>query len=138
MFMDIEKIVEKCLYKMVVITGGEPTIHPLGLLINKLQDTKHYVCIETNGTNKIPYMVDWITVSPKPQSDFVINCSPNEIKYVVDKDFKYSNIAKGYSCPIWLQPESAKESSMRECYAIAMNHPDCRVGIQLHKVMEVR
>jgi 7-cyano-7-deazaguanosine (preQ0) biosynthesis protein QueE len=53
---------------MVVITGGEPSIHNLQALVDDLHRMGKYVAIETNGTNPIPeeWKIDWVTCSPKP------------------------------------------------------------------------
>lgn len=130
----------------VVITGGEPTIHDLKPLLTELREQNKFVAIETNGTNPLPprALLDWITVSPKRENEFKIHrqCFPSEVKYVVDNEFKHSDIRADvlskYSGSIWLQPEGGNMELMwAKAYTMAMEDPRLRVGVQLHKLMEV-
>ena len=58
--------------KMVVLTGGEPSLQVDKQLIEALHNAGFYICIETNGTRPLPDGIDWITCSPK----FTNNHSP--------------------------------------------------------------
>ena len=134
----------------VVITGGEPTIQPdLPRLVKSLREDMYYVCVETNGTNHISWedgLFNWITCSPKPESDYTIACDCDEIKLVITEDFNeivLERIVKEHGSsgvPIWLQPDGFNLQAMwKRCYELAMKHkPYVRVGVQLHKLMEVR
>ena len=51
--------------KMVVLTGGEPSLQVDTPLIEALHAAGFYICIETNGTRPLPDGIDWITCSPK-------------------------------------------------------------------------
>jgi organic radical activating enzyme len=51
--------------KMVVLTGGEPSLQVDTPLIDALHQAGFYICIETNGTHPLPDGIDWITCSPK-------------------------------------------------------------------------
>ena len=51
--------------KMVVLTGGEPSLQVDKPLIDALHAAGFYICIETNGTRPLPAGIDWITCSPK-------------------------------------------------------------------------
>lgn len=51
--------------KMVVLTGGEPSLQVDKPLIDALHAAGFYICIETNGTRPLPEGIDWITCSPK-------------------------------------------------------------------------
>ena len=51
--------------KMVVLTGGEPSLQVDKPLIDALHAAGFYICIETNGTRPLPDGIDWITCSPK-------------------------------------------------------------------------
>ena len=138
---------------LTVITGGEPLIHPVDELISAI-DKKcgkyHTVAIETNGTKPTPsaknhYAALWITCSPKPQTKYSIHpdCRYNELKYVVDGTLQMEDLKIGdqdIACTVWLQPEgSHMQSSWKKCYAMVQKNPKrLRVGVQLHKIMEVK
>ena len=51
--------------RLVVITGGEPSLQLTKSLVNALHDIDKIVAVETNGTHSLPGNVDWITLSPK-------------------------------------------------------------------------
>ena len=51
--------------KMLVLTGGEPSLQVDTPLIDALHQAGFYICIETNGTRLLPDGIDWITCSPK-------------------------------------------------------------------------
>ena len=143
--LDVEEILAKWQFgqPIVVITGGEPTLYDLGPLVQALKARGNFVTLETNGTNPVPaaWGIDWITVSPKPDSDYVINCSANELKYVVDNNFSVDVIQADRVLPrhIYLQVESCKPESAARAVRIVTENPklQLRVGIQLHKVLNV-
>lgn len=146
-YMDFREIANNVLTHQVVITGGEPTIHKgLMVLTDHLTAKHHYVMIETNGTNPVPNTVAWIVCSPKEENNFHIhnNLRPDELKYVVDEHFDAKlaipeAIRAQYAGRIWLQPEGGRmQESWQECMRLVMNDPRLRVGVQLHKIMEVR
>ena len=134
---------------LVVITGGEPTIHEeLVELVSALHDFGSYVMLETNGTNRVPWNVDWITVSPKPPHYTIHpDLHPNELKYVVTDDFNAykaipEEVRRIYAGSIWLQPDGTNTQTMedawRKCFKLAQGDDRLRVGLQLHKLMEVQ
>lgn len=62
---DIIEEITKYPARLIIITGGEPSLFLTDELVNKLHDKGKYVAVETNGTNKLPSSVDWVTLSPK-------------------------------------------------------------------------
>ena len=145
-WMSAKKIVDEAQipHHHVVITGGEPTLYDLGPLVQELHKLGKYVAIETNGTNPIPteWNIDWITASPKPTSGFALCCQADELKYVVDSEFSIECITD-HDMPegrTFLQVESGRQESAQMGYDIINRYPDrrLRIGIQLHKVLDVR
>lgn len=148
-YLESEEIVDKLQTCIVVITGGEPCIHDLSELIWALRKRSHYIAIETNGTRPVPKGVDWITCSPKPPLYKIhSDCRPNELKYVVDKNFSVEALdllinldVPENVCAIWLQPESSDmEENVKRIYSI-IEHSKyqkyshlLRMGFQLHKL----
>ena len=51
--------------RLVVVTGGEPSLQLTRGFVNALHDVDKMVAVETNGTHRLPGNVDWITLSPK-------------------------------------------------------------------------
>ena len=145
-WLSAEEIVDQAQipHQHVVITGGEPTLYDLGPLVRELHKLCKYVAIETNGTNPIPveWGIDWITASPKPGSQFALCCQADELKYVVDDEFSIDCITE-QDLPegrVFLQVESGRLESAQKGYDLLQRFPErgLRLGIQLHKVLNVR
>ena len=149
--MSVDEIVSQVHTTMVVITGGEPTIQEfLPDLICALHKQHHRVHIETNGTGSCVFLgemrPDWVTVSPKEYSGFVIDTRPDEIKFVVNETLSFDEILNVHSdwpdCTIWLQPcdspsSEARNTSKNRIIDWLSQFGDGRswlkAGIQLHK-----
>ncbi|HWR08372.1 7-carboxy-7-deazaguanine synthase QueE [Sporomusa sp.] len=128
----------------VVITGGEPTLYDLEPLVRELHKLGKYVAIETNGTNPIPteWGIDWITASPKPGSGYALSCRADELKYVVDDEFSI-DVISNHNLPegrVFLQVESGRQESIQKAYDLINIYPELRLrlGVQLHKILNVR
>ena len=143
MMLTVEEIVNQCHANRVVLTGGEPSLYELTDLIDALHARpKRHVSIETNGTRPMNpnWELNWVTCSPKPP-EYRVECDCNELKYVVTDDFDPDVICwKGtHHGNIFMQPESHRKESMQHAYKLAMLYPNyLRLGVQLHKVFEVR
>ena len=133
--------------RMVVFTGGEPTLQDLAPIFAAIQKRRpgHLMAIETNGTRNVGTLQDefptlWVTCSPKPETNWECKCFPNELKYVIDDAITDKDIITPCAdFPVWLQPQGYDmQASWKKCFELAMKHPNWRVGVQLHKIMEVR
>ncbi|MFM7769720.1 MAG: 7-carboxy-7-deazaguanine synthase QueE, partial [Bacteroidota bacterium] len=51
--------------KVVIVTGGEPTMHDLTALTDVLRMNGFQIHLETSGTEVLTGTFDWITFSPK-------------------------------------------------------------------------
>jgi hypothetical protein len=75
-------------------------------------------------------------------------CFFNELKYVVDDVFDLDCVPEDQkrACGrVWLQPcdcgkgnEAKTEASRQKCFDLTMKNPYFRVGIQLHKLYNVK
>ena len=73
--------------RLVVVTGGEPSLQLTASLVDKLHEVGKYVAVETNGTHALPGNVDWITLSPKSayvDGAEVVLTRADEVKVVYD------------------------------------------------------
>lgn len=137
--MTVAEIVKQVHYRHVVITGGEPLIQlDLEQLVSALKKQEHYVLLETSGVRSIPDWFDWVVCSPKPTLNYRIPAGRiDELKYVVGPDFDFS-VIPDVNKDVWLQPLDGTVENMQRCYHVAMQHPEWRVGVQLHKIIDVR
>ena len=67
--MTDEEIVEKVSSfpaRMVILTGGEPSLWIDKALISRLREAGKQICIETNGTRPLPDGIDWLAQGERP------------------------------------------------------------------------
>jgi len=130
---------------IVVITGGEPLMHPLDALTEKLQSAGLKTHIETSGAHPLSGHWDWICLSPKKFKSPLPEIIPlaNELKIVVfnKSDFtwaeKYAAQANP-ACKLYLQPEWEKAAEMTPLIIeYIKRHPQWELSLQLHKYINV-
>ena len=95
--LDIDDLlveVQKTTTKLVVITGGEPLLHPLKNLTALLQKNGFETNIETSGSSPLSGSWDWICLSPKKFKPALpeVMAEANELKIVVynNSDFDWA------------------------------------------------
>jgi len=140
-FGDIIKEIKKYeQYSHIVLTGGEPGIVPnINQFILKLKERGYYVQVETNGTQKI--IADWITCSPKKENDYsYYPFFTNEVKYIVGEKFNIDRIMDSfkYAFDIYLQPESNKKEYIDKCVRIIKEYPECKLSLQIQKLISIQ
>ena len=137
--------------KLVILTGGEPLMQKeLFRLVVELAIHGYSIAIETNGTYPTKTLKGianiHVSCSPKPQNQWGIHpdCEFDELKYVIDEKITHDQISISNK-PIWLQPEggnmqNAWEKALKIQKTLFKKYPnvDIRIGVQLHKIMEVR
>lgn len=155
--MELQDIVDRVHFPNVVMTGGEPTLQdltPLCTAIKIKYGRSCFLMIETNGTRAVPLAFNYIACSPKPQSGYSIHESilsrehliPIDYKYVVDTNLRVQDIhipdRAGVESIVYLQPEYYEgKSSVKRAYEFVKelsNLTEVRLGLQAHKVWEVR
>lgn len=123
----------------VILTGGEPSLQKLDPLINKLHSLGKKVHIETNGTNRLPVNIDWITLSPK-QGSRISADRWDELKIVYtgsDPRQLWENlIAKTEPGHLFIQPCSGQ--NIPQTIEFALANPAFRLSLQTHKILEIR
>lgn len=131
---DIIKEICKYPARHVVLTGGEPSLQVTGEFIDKLHKHGKYVQIETNGTNKLPYNIDWITCSPKSGGKMVV-VNPHELKVVyIGQDLAvFEKMSAGCH---YLQPCSC--SNTDEVIDYIKKRPKWKLSLQTQKILNIR
>ncbi len=137
--------VKKTTAKLVVITGGEPLLHPLKNLTALLQQNGLETNIETSGSTSLSGSWDWICLSPKKFKQALpeVMDVANELKIVVynNSDFewaeKYAALVPE-TCKLYLQPEwSKKELMLPKIINYILENPKWELSAQLHKYINV-
>jgi 7-carboxy-7-deazaguanine synthase len=122
---------------IVVFTGGEPSLQLDAELVRELQSRGRYVAIETNGTRVIPSMLDWVCVSPKADTEIVVE-QADELKLVFPQERlpPWLAAAKVKSKNKWLSPMDGE--NLQKNIELAVNFVKLdsrwRLNIQAHKI----
>lgn len=124
----------------VVLTGGEPTLQPLGGLVSALQTRGRYVQIETNGTTALPCgcRPDWVTCSPKTLPVRLEHVDELKVLFAEGTDpAVYDGIAAQERR---LQPVDTGDAGQNARNTEAaihyiMEHPQWKLSIQTHKIL---
>ena len=140
--------------KMVVLTGGEPSLQVDKTLIDALHAAGFYICIETNGTRPLPAGIDWITCSPKAGTKIALH-HVNEVKVVFTGDYDPEIWRTQLEAEHWLlQPlrftgewliehaidewEDDRNDNLDDTVRYILSHPFWRLSVQLHKIVGLR
>jgi 7-carboxy-7-deazaguanine synthase len=146
--VEVKQIVEKAKAsgsKIVVVTGGEPTMHNLLLLTNELKEAGLRTHIETSGAYPITGQWDWVCFSPKkfkpPHAS--VPKRADELKVVIfhKSDFAwaedFANQVKP-GCELFLQPEWSKEKDILPLIIeYVKKDPRWKISLQVHKYMDI-
>jgi 7-carboxy-7-deazaguanine synthase len=130
---------------IVVITGGEPSMHNLNSLTQSLKVAGLRTHIETSGAYPLTGTWDWVCFSPKkfkaPHES--VPALANELKVVIfhKTDFEWAEefAAKvPMHCHLYLQPEWSKEDDMLpQIINYVKKHPQWKISLQVHKYMNI-
>ena len=134
---------------IVVLTGGEPSLHIDNKLIEALHASGRYVTIETNGTHKLPEGIDWITLSPKggmtPGGELLKLNYADEIKVInVGQDLQqYFSMSqctpetKMYLQPCYSDNLEERQRNLSETLTKIKEDPRWTLSSQLHRFLNI-
>ena len=131
--------------KICVITGGEPAMHDLNPLIEKLKSSNIRSHIETSGAYPILGKPDWICLSPKKFKFPILETLSiaNEFKPVI---FHHTDIewAESYTtdlnqnCKLYLQTEWSKsELNLPIIIDYVKLNSKWQISLQTHKYLNI-
>ena len=124
---DINKIIKQAKKhsEVVVITGGEPLMWPMGPLTKKLQDLGMSTHLETSGAYPLSGFWSWICLSPKKTKLPLEECykSADELKIIVynKSDFNFAELQSKKvrkECKLFLQPEWGVRKKITQSWLI--------------------
>lgn len=142
---DLIAKVEESEAKIVVITGGEPFVHDLTELTQKLQEKNIRTHVETAGVYPITGSWDWICLSPKKFKPVLpeYHKKADELKVVIfnASDFSWAiDNAKlvNDSCKLYAQPEWSKEPELRlSIVQFVKDQTNWILSLQTHKYLAI-
>lgn len=145
---EIVRETEKYPARLVILTGGEPSLFITDTLIQQLHQAGKYVAIETNGTHPLPASIDWVTLSPKdlfcPNANIRLKkCDELKLVYTGRDEKAIEQYTRFPARHYYLQPCDTGDASqnvgiMQETVRYCLKHPLWNISIQLHKVLNVR
>lgn len=136
---------EKSGARVVVVTGGEPTLYPLDKLTQELIRLNLRTHLETSGTNPISGNWHWVCFSPKKFKKPVDEAYEKacELKIVIfnKHDFEWAETHAervGKKCLLYLQPEWSKAEEMMPLITdYVKKNPHWKISLQTHKYMGI-
>ncbi len=131
--------------KNVVVTGGEPLLHPLNELCEAFRQQNISVWLETSGSSNLSGKFDWICVSPKKFKAALpeVVQAADELKVVVfnKSDLEWAeNQAQNCApnCKLYLQPEWSKQTTMTPLIIeYVKQNPKWQISLQTHKYLQI-
>jgi len=135
----LEKWTSPDVKPFVVFTGGEPLLQIDSFILEALRKNGIETAIETNGTFSLPGAMDWVCVSPKAGTEFVLT-NGDELKLVFPQegidpaaflDFAFDHFL--------LQPMDGPQLKANTDLAIAYikKHPQWKLSLQTHKFIQI-
>ena len=133
--------------ELTVLTGGEPGLQVTEELVELLHRAGKRVAIETNGTVELPSGIDWVTVSPKDgyvgEEGKPVVRKADELKVVYDGEREPGSYGEMEVGEWILQPcDTGNEQRNREIVEktvrYCLEHPEWRLGLQVHKLLGIR
>ena len=143
---EILQEIEKFPAKMIIWTGGEPTLQLNNEILSHF--THYYNVIETNGTNPVPSKIDYISCSPKvdvevlqKNFDFVNEfrfpyCKENE--NILPKIDDLPQADNYFLSPILLGNDVFNKKNTENitfCINFIKQNPQWRLSFQTHKML---
>ncbi len=123
----------------IVCTGGEPALQLDQKLIDEFHRFGFKVAIETNGTLELPENIDWICISPKANTEIVIQ-KANEIKIVYPQTgiepSEFENMSFGH---FFIQPMDNQfiDENTKRSVEFCKSNPKWRLSVQTHKYINI-
>ncbi|OJU50344.1 MAG: radical SAM protein, partial [Bacteroidales bacterium 45-6] len=130
--------------KWIIWTGGEPTIQLTDDILRQFRDKGYKQAIETNGTRRVPDLIDYITCSPKLNYASVKTRIPklDEIRIPIKKGDVLPDISifpeadNFFVSPIF-DNDQINWENVAYCVDLVKQHPEWSLSLQIHKLIHI-
>lgn len=145
--MNMEKILDilnmyPC--NWIIWTGGEPTIQLNNEIVAFFKEKGYKQAIETNGTRKIPFGIDYISCSPKQNYEKVKEVVPfaHEIRMPIQSGDNLPEIsvlpkAENYFLSPIFNDDKINIDNVNYCVELIKENPKWRLSLQIHKLINI-
>jgi 7-carboxy-7-deazaguanine synthase len=126
--------------RLVICTGGEPTLQLDAEVVAALQARSFRVAVETNGTRPLPEGVDWICVSPKAGAPVQVRRG-HELKLVFPQVGADPELFESLEFEhFFLQPMAGERLDENTKLAVdyCKRRPQWRLSLQTQKLLQIR
>lgn len=123
----------------VVCTGGEPLLQLDEALVVAFHEAGLEVAVETNGTIAPPAGIDWVCMSPKANTELVIT-SGDELKLIFPQEgaeperFAHLDFQNFY---LQAMDGDRTEENTRSALQYCLRHPQWKLSLQTHKILNI-
>ena len=146
---EIVNEVNKCpIAPLLVLTGGEPSLFIDEGFVGELkQKTGKKIAIETNGTRPLPSNLDWVTLSPKSAFEggdmepcVLTHCDELKVVYLGQDLAQYDGIEAKHRFlqPCFVEGLEQRQANIQVCVEAVKSHPNWRLSLQIHRVLNIR
>lgn len=132
---------------LLVLTGGDPSLFIDEAFVAELkQKTSKTIAIETNGTRPLPNNLDWVTFSPKSAFEggniepcVLTHCDELKVVYLGQDLAQYDGIEAKHRFlqPCFVEDSEQRKANMQVCVEAVKSHPNWRLSLQVHRVLEI-
>lgn len=130
--------------KWIIWTGGEPTIQLKDEHLAVFREHGYKQAIETNGTRRVPSLIDYITCSPKQDYETIKNRIPfvHEIRMPIQAGDPVPDIsifpqADNYFLSPVFDADKINAENVAYCVELIKQHPQWRLSLQTHKLIHI-
>lgn len=130
--------------KWIIWTGGEPTLQLTDNVLTCFKNAGYKQAIETNGTKKVPSLIDYITCSPKSNYRKVKEINPivDEIRLpVADGEalplIETLPVANKYFVSPVFDGNKPNPQNINYCVELVKNNPVWTLSLQIHKLINI-
>ncbi|MDR1504689.1 MAG: 7-carboxy-7-deazaguanine synthase QueE [Prevotella sp.] len=130
--------------KWIIWTGGEPTIQLKDEHLAAFREHGYKQAIETNGTRRVPSLIDYITCSPKQDYETIKNRIPfvHEIRMPIQAGDPVPDIsifpqADNYFLSPVFDADKINVENVAYCVELIKQHPQWRLSLQTHKLIHI-
>lgn len=141
---EILKAIQPYPCKWIIWTGGEPTIQLTDEHLVYFRERGYKQAIETNGTRKVPSLIDYITCSPKQDYESVKNRIPfaHEIRIPIKAGDQIPDIsifpkADNYFLSPIFDADKINTDNINYCVELIKENPQWRLSLQIHKLIHI-